>query len=329
MPICVNQGNCRTVLGPRGPPRTLELGQAISRWGSLQEREWGRRGRDLQFGDRRRKAEHVLSWGESPARCRDHLLKTLASGTCLHDSSPIHLPRQWDSGFLLLTSMPFRAISSAKVISFLPARHPAKKTLPGSLPCSPISETHTQPSGPQGLCQELSPKLGTSESLAVKERLLGEPRGTFSGPGPGEVSEGSPNTPTLSLLQRRNVVDFSVKTSLFRFPDQKAPHVELIPRSDIGLVPARIGNFAEYPLGTTVSITGLISPHEHQPREAAWAGSPELQMLNVHLPVTTWVSFVRQAPLLLWASVFPSAKRAGKPGTQSLFQRTGTFHDIL
>lgn len=27
----------------------------------------------------------------------DHLLKTLASGTCLHDSSSIHLPRQWDS----------------------------------------------------------------------------------------------------------------------------------------------------------------------------------------------------------------------------------------
>lgn len=50
-----------------------------------------------------------------------YLLKTLASGTCLHDSSPIHLPRQWDSGFLLLTSMPLRAISSAKVISFLPA----------------------------------------------------------------------------------------------------------------------------------------------------------------------------------------------------------------
>lgn len=73
MPICVNQGNCRTVLGPRGPPRTLEQGQAISGWGSLQEgrRESGRRGRDLGFGDRRRKAEHVLSWGESPARCRD------------------------------------------------------------------------------------------------------------------------------------------------------------------------------------------------------------------------------------------------------------------
>ena len=105
--------------------------------------------------------------------------------------------------------------------------------------------------------------------------------------------------------------------------------MELIPHSDIGLVPARIGNFAEYPLGTTVSVTGLISPHEHQPREAAWAGSPELQMLNVHLPGSIWVSFIRQAPFLLWASFFPSAKRAGKPGTQSLFQLTGTFHDIL
>ena len=175
----------------------------------------------------------------------------------------------------------------------------------------------------------MSTKLGTSESLAVKEQLPGQPRGTFSGPGPGEVSEDSPNIPTLFPLKRRNVVDFSVKTSLFRFPDQKAPHVELIPHSDIGLVPARIGNFAEYPLGTTVSITGLISPHERQPREAAWAGSPEHQMLNVHLPVTIWVSFVRQAPFPLWASVFPSAKRAGKPGTQSLFQLTGTFHDIL
>ena len=134
---------------------------------------------------------------------------------------------------------------------------------------------------------------------------LGAP---FRAQGLGEVSESSPNTPTLSLLQRGNVVDFSVETSLLRFPDQKAPHVELIPHPDIGLVPARIGKFAEYPLDTTVSITGLISPHEPQPREAAWAGSPETQMLNLHLLVTIWVSFIRQAPFLLWASVLPSAK---------------------
>ena len=61
MPIGVHQGNFRMVLEPRGPLRTLEGGQAISGWGSLQEgrKEWGRRGRDLGFGDRRRKVEHV------------------------------------------------------------------------------------------------------------------------------------------------------------------------------------------------------------------------------------------------------------------------------
>lgn len=49
--------------------------------------------------------------------------------------------------------------------------------------------------------------------------------------------------------------------------------MELIPHPDIGLVPVRSGDFAEYPLGHTVSITGLIGPHEPQPREAAGVGS--------------------------------------------------------
>lgn len=101
----------------------------------------------------------------------------------------------------------------------------------------------------------------------------------------GEASAGSSNTP--SLLQSRNVVDFSARNSLFHSPDQKGPHVDLIPCPAIGLVPARIASFAEYPLGTTVSITRLISPQEPQPREAAWAGSPETWMSNLYLPMTS------------------------------------------
>lgn len=87
MPIGVHQGNFRMVLGPRGPPRTLE-GDKLLLGGGLYKRGEGervrRRGRDLGFGDRRRKVEYVLSRRSLPARRRDredHLLKILASGT--------------------------------------------------------------------------------------------------------------------------------------------------------------------------------------------------------------------------------------------------------
>lgn len=82
--------------------------------------------------------------------------------------------------------------------------------------------------------------------------------------------------------------------------------MELIPHPDIGLVPARIESFTKYPLGTTVSITGLIGPHELQPREAAWAQNPETWMSNLHLPMP--VSSIRQGPSPFSASVFLSAK---------------------
>lgn len=124
--------------------------------------------------------------------------------------------------------------------------------------------------------------------------------------GLGEASEGSPNASALFPLQSKDVVDSSAKNSLFRFPAQKAPLMELIPHPDIGLVPARIKSFSKYPLGATVSITGLIGPHEPQPREAAWAGSPETRMSNLYLPMP--VSSIRQGPSPPSASVFLSAK---------------------